>query len=117
MLFSVDPDSPDTLADQIAGQVRGALAAGRLEPGDRLPPAREVAAGLTVNMHTVLRAYAVLRDEGLIELRRGRGAQVRATVDAEAVDLDQRIRELVAAAGRLGIGTAQLVRQVEQAAS
>lgn len=65
----------------------------------------------------MLRAYAALRDEGLIELRRGRGARVRSTVDAEVVDSDQRIRDLVVAAGRLEIGKAQLVREIEQAAS
>jgi len=114
MLFSVDPDSPVGLAEQIASQVRGALASGRLTPGDKLPPARELAAGLAVNMHTVLRAYSALRDEELIELRRGRGAHVRPTVDVDLIALDEEIRALLAAANRLGISRAQLVRQIEQ---
>jgi GntR family transcriptional regulator len=113
MWFSVDPDSPVGLADQIASQVRGAVASGRLQPAEKLPPARELAAGLDVNMHTVLRAYSTLRDEGLIELRRGRGAQVRATLDRDLVNLDQQIRTLVAAADRLGISRPQLLHQIE----
>lgn len=112
VLFSVDPDSPVGLADQIAGQVRGALVSGRLEAGDKLPAARELASGLGVNMHTVLRAYSTLRDEGVIELRRGRGAQVRASIDVDAMDLDLQIRALVHSAARLGIGKAQLLRQI-----
>lgn len=113
MFFTVDPDSSVGLADQIANQVRGAVVSGRLKPSDKLPPARELAGGLDVNMHTVLRAYAALRDEGLIELRRGRGAQVRATLNRDLVDLDQQIRSLVDTANRLGMTRAQLLDQVE----
>ena len=56
--------------------MRADAAAGRLKPGDRLPSARDVAAALGVNLHTVLRAYQELRDEGLVDMRRGRGAVV-----------------------------------------
>lgn len=114
MLFRVDPDSPVGLADQIASQVRGGIADGRLRPGDRLPPARELASGLDVNMHTVLRAYSTLRDEEVIELRRGRGAQVRADVDVGVAELQQQIRVVVAAASRLGISREQLIAQIER---
>ena len=114
MLFRIDPESTSGLADQIAGQVRGALADGRLAPGGKLPPAREVAAGLAINMHTVLRAYAQLRDEGLLELRRGRGAQVRAEVDVAAAALDAQIRELLDAANRLGVSPEDLVTQIRK---
>ncbi|MFC7585002.1 GntR family transcriptional regulator [Nonomuraea antimicrobica] len=76
MLFRVDPTGSTPLSDQIAGSVRRGIADGLLGPGDRLPAGRELAASLGVNMHTVLRAYADLREEGLIELRPGRGATV-----------------------------------------
>jgi DNA-binding transcriptional regulator YhcF (GntR family) len=113
MWFMVNPDSSVGLADQISNQVRGAVVSGRLKPLDKLPPARELAAGLDVNMHTVLRAYAALRDEGLIELRRGRGAQVRATLNRDLVDLDQQIRSLLDAANRLGITRTELLSHIE----
>jgi DNA-binding transcriptional regulator YhcF (GntR family) len=120
MLFRVDPQSPVGLADQLAGEVRGAIAAGRLAAGDRLPPAREVAAGLGINMHTVLRAYARLRDEGLVELRRGRGAQVRADVGPRRATRDlarlrQQIGELRATARHLGLTQEQLVAEIRRA--
>jgi len=79
MLWQVDPTSSTPLHVQVAACVRREMAAGRLERGDRLPSAKEVAGVLDVNLHTVLRAYQTLRDEGLIDLRRGRGAVVTAT--------------------------------------
>ena len=114
MLVRVDPDSAVGLAHQIASQVRGAVAAGRLEPGEKLPPARELAAGLDVNMHTVLRAYSTLRDEGLIDLRRGRGAQIRADIDVGLTRLDQEINALVEAAARIGMTRRQLIDHMEE---
>lgn len=76
MQWSVDPSSPTPLYAQVAECVRLAMAHGVVSIGDRLPAAREVAELLDINVHTVLHAYQVLRDEGLIELRRGRGAVV-----------------------------------------
>jgi GntR family transcriptional regulator len=112
MLFRLDPASTVGLAEQIAGQVRGALGSGELAPGERLPAARDLAAGLDVNMHTVLRAYSALRDEGLVELRRGRGAQIRTDLDPVELQLADQIRLLVRAADRLGITREQLAEQV-----
>jgi DNA-binding transcriptional regulator YhcF (GntR family) len=65
----------------VAGSVRAALAGGVAAPGDRLPSARNVAAALGINLHTVLRGYQQLRDEGLVELRRGRTAVITGTAD------------------------------------
>lgn len=117
MLVRIDTTSGEGLAAQIAAQVRRALVEGRLTPGDRLPPARELAEGLEVNMHTVLRAYAQLRDEGLIELRRGRGAQVRSdgqvAVRLEA-ELTAGVNRLVAVAARLGLDRDQLADRIRR---
>jgi DNA-binding transcriptional regulator YhcF (GntR family) len=117
MLIRFDPESPIGLADQIAAQVRGALVDGSIRPGDRLPAARELARSLDVNMHTVLRAYAALRSEGLIDVRRGRGAHVRIDVDLADAGLADQIRSLLDEARRLGVSREQLVRRVREAAS
>ncbi len=114
MLFRIDPISSVGLAEQIAAQVRGALASGAAKPGDRLPPARQLAAGLEVNMHTVLRAYATLRDEGLIDIRPGRGAQIRADADGAGVALSEQIRQLIRTAGRLGISRDELIGHIKE---
>ncbi len=74
MLVRIDPGSDTPLFDQVAGSLRADMVAGTIRPGDKLAPARELASALSVNLHTVLRAYQVLRDEGLVDMRRGRGA-------------------------------------------
>jgi GntR family transcriptional regulator len=102
MLFRVDVRSAVPLGDQIAGCVRGAIADGTAVPGERLPAAREVAGSLGINVHTVLRGYQRLRAEGLIELRRGRGAVISA--GASAPDRARLIR----AAHRLAVDARSL---------
>lgn len=115
MLFRVDPASTVGLADQIAAQVRRALADGTLSAGEQLPPARQVAAGLEINMHTVLRAYQALRDDGLIDLRRGRGAVVRPDIDGAALALQNAIDTLAAQLLRGGWSADQAAEAVRDA--
>lgn len=115
MLFTVDHAAAESLADQLAAQVRGGIVRGEIEPGDRLPPARDLASALDINMHTVLRAYAALRDEDLIDLRRGRGAVVRPHVRRDRVRLEQQARELVAEARRLGLADADILALIKEA--
>ena len=72
LLIRIDPTSAVPLGDQVAASVRRAIADGQVVAGEKLPPAREVAESLGINLHTVLRGYQRLRDEGLVDLRRGR---------------------------------------------
>ncbi len=72
----VDPTSGVPLGAQIERQIRLAVAAGRLAPGERLPSARELADELGVNFHTVRKAYGELQAAGLLDVGQGRGTFV-----------------------------------------
>ncbi|WP_443066811.1 GntR family transcriptional regulator [Streptomyces sp. NBC_01255] len=71
---------------QIVQQTKQALRMGLLEPGDRLPTAREVVEATAINPNTVLKAYRELEREGLVEARRGLGTFVRATLGTGPAD-------------------------------
>ncbi|WP_400994485.1 GntR family transcriptional regulator [Agromyces sp. GXQ0307] len=103
MIIRIDAASDVPLFAQLASAVRTEVLGGRVSAGERLPAARDLADSLEVNQHTVLHAYQVLRDEGIIELRRGRGAVVTAEAGALAAVRDH-AAELVAVARRHGIG-------------
>jgi GntR family transcriptional regulator len=107
----VDRGDPALLHDQVAGQLRRAIAEDEVGAGERLPPARDLAAVLGVNTNTVLRALRVLRDEGLLEFRRGRGARVAGTPQRGAVLA--RAGELVAFARDHGYRREELIDMIE----
>lgn len=113
MLIRVDPASETPIFAQVAASVRADAAAGRLRPGDRLPSAREVAGALGVNLHTVLRAYQLLREEGLVDMRRGRGAVATDAVEPLA-QLHHDIETLVARARALGLAPDTLAALVKE---
>ena len=107
----IDRGEPTELHEQVAAEIRRAIAEGEAKPGERLPPARDLAAVLGVNTNTVLRALRVLRDEGLLEFRRGRGITVAGTPERGAVVAQA--RELVRFARTQGYRLDELVQIVE----
>jgi GntR family transcriptional regulator len=108
----VDKSDPTDLFEQVAGEIRRAIADGETKPGDRLPPAKDLAAVLGVNTNTVLRSLRVLRDEGLLEFRRGRGISVAGMPERGVVV--QRARELVEFARYHGYRVDELVAIIEE---
>lgn len=103
------------LFEQLAATVRTNAAAGKLRSGDRLPAARGVAEALGVNVHTVLHAYQDLRDEGLLEMRRGRGAVVTDAAKPLA-SLHSEIVALARSARALGLSPDAIASLVKEAA-
>jgi GntR family transcriptional regulator len=107
----LDAESAVPLHEQVAAEIRRALVEERCTPGERLPPARDLAAVLGVNRNTVLRALRDLRDEGLLEFRRGRGVTVSASLKRSAVVA--RARDLVQFARKHGYRRADLIDLIE----
>ena len=106
----VDRTVAELLHEQVAAQIRRAIADGEAKPGERLPLAKDLAAVLGVTKNTVLRALHMLRDEGLLEFRRGRGITVTGTPQRGAV-LTQ-ARQLVEFARQHGYGRAELIQMI-----
>jgi GntR family transcriptional regulator len=84
-LTAVDQRDRALLHEQVAAAIRRAIADGEAGPGDRIPKAKDLATVLGVNTNTVLRALRTLQDEGLLELRRGKGITVAGTPERSAV--------------------------------
>ena len=110
---AIDPSSPIPLHEQVAAAVRRAIAEGEAGPGDRLPPARDLAAALGVNANTVFRGLRTLRDEGLLEFRRGRGVTVSGDGPRRSVVV-AKARELVTLARELGYRGDELASIIDE---
>src|SRR6201997_1089279 len=112
-LVEIDHSSPVPLYEQVAAAIRRAIADGEARSGERLPPAKDLAAVLGVNANTVFRALRTLRDEGLVEFRRGRGVSVTGIAPQHSLVV-AKARELVAVARRWGYRPAELAEIIEQ---
>ena len=120
MQIRLDTRSAVPLSHQMAQQIRRAVAAGQVGPGDRLPSVRDLAVDLLVNPNTVARVYRDLEAEGLLETRRGQGTFVSDSAGAMAEKERLRIigalvRELVEDALLFGIPPTQLLELLQQA--
>ena len=107
----IDRGGPLALHDQVAAEIRRAIADGEAGPGERLPLAKDMAAVLGVNKNTVLRALHILRDEGLLDFQRGRGITVAGTPERSAVV--KRVRDLVDFCRSQGYRPEEVIRIIE----
>jgi len=108
---NIDRDDPVLLHDQVAAEIRRAIAEGEAGPGERLPLAKDIAAILGVNKNTVLRAMHILRDEGRVEFGRGSGITVTGTAQKGVVL--QHVRELMEFARRQGYKRESVIAMIE----
>jgi GntR family transcriptional regulator len=104
---AVDRSDPTPLHEQVAAEIRRAIREGEAGPGDRIPQARDLATVLGVNSNTVLRALRLLRDEGLVEMGRGRAIRVTGSADRGAVIA--KTKELIEFARRHGYRRDELI--------
>lgn len=105
--------STDSMAlhDRVAAEVRRDIANGDVKRGQRFPPAKDMALVLGVHPNTVLRALRILRDEGVLEFKRGRGITV-AREPERGIVVDQ-AKSLLALARRHGFARDELVTMIE----
>jgi GntR family transcriptional regulator len=89
MLITINPDDSRPIYQQIVDAVKELIARGELREGACLPPVRQVAADLSVNLNTVAAAYRELQDEGLLTIRHGSGAVVTSRT---AMKQEQKLR-------------------------
>jgi DNA-binding transcriptional regulator YhcF (GntR family) len=106
-LEPVDRADPTPLHEQVAAEIRRAIEEGEAGPGDRIPQARDLATVLAVNKNTVLRALRILRDEGLLEM--GRGRAIRVTGGPAHGAVIARTKELIEYARRHGYRRDELI--------
>jgi GntR family transcriptional regulator len=108
----LDRRDPTLLHEQVAAEIRRAIADGEASPGERIPQAKDLAAELGVNTNTVLRALRVLRDEGVVEMGRGRSIRVTGRPDRGVVAL--KMKELVEVARQHGYRREDLVAMLQK---
>jgi GntR family transcriptional regulator len=111
-LEPVDRADPMLLHDQVAAEIRRAITDGEARPGERIPQARDLAAELGVNTNTVLRALRILRDEGLLDVGRGKAIVVAGTPETGA--LVARAKDLIAFARQSGYRREELLALMER---
>ena len=107
----LDATDSTPLWQQAAAEIRRAISEGEIKPGERMPLARDLATVLGVNRNTVLRALHELRDEGLLEMRQGRGITVAGTPERGAVLT--RARDLVAFARKQGYRPDEVIEMIQ----
>ncbi len=100
MVLKIDFNSEEALYIQLCNQIIFGIATDTIRNGDSLPSVRQLADEIGINMHTVNKAYAVLKEEGFLKLDRRRGAVVSLSMDKmRALDEMKEELSLVVAKG------------------
>jgi len=112
-------DLNEPLTEQLVRQFRSAIAGGEVAPGTELPPVRQLANDLGINLNTVARAYRALQQDGLVQTSRGRGTRVTAVREARREPkgatrrrLAEGLRTALADAKLAGLGRPEVERLV-----
>ncbi len=90
MHLTIDTKDRRPIYQQVADGIRGLIAGGLLREGQSLPPVRQMAADLGVNLNTIATAYRELQNEGLIVVKHGSGARVAPRTASKQRDVELR---------------------------
>lgn len=101
MVIKIDFQSDEALYIQLRNQIILGIATSRIQEGDELPSVRQLAEDIGINMHTVNKAYTVLRQEGFLTIDRRRGAVIALDVDKlKALEEMRKNLQVILAKGR-----------------
>ncbi len=117
MLIHIDFDSPEAIYLQLRNQIVMLIAQSQLHDGDSLPSVRNMAIQLGVNMHTVNKAYAMLRQEGYLNLDRRNGAVISVRYEEKSRELDKinnHIQMVVAQAICKDVSKEEMLRLIDR---
>jgi GntR family transcriptional regulator len=113
-LLTIDTESRTPIYEQLANGLKGMIARGELREGVTLPPVRQLAADLGVNLNTVAVAYRQLQSEGLITVKHGSGAVVssRTTSEQNEDELRKPLRSALTQLVLSGMPMVRIMRMV-----
>ncbi|MEK6334060.1 MAG: GntR family transcriptional regulator [Acidobacteriota bacterium] len=116
MYITIDETDRRPVYRQVADEIKGLIARGELCEGMALPPVRQVAADLGVNLNTIAAAYRELQKEGLLKVRHGSGALVTAGRVSQQNDAELRkgLRASLAHLALAGLPRAEIVEIVNE---
>lgn len=100
MLIKIDFNSDEAIYMQVRNQIIMGIATSKIREGETLPSVRQLAQTVGINMHTVNKAYSLLRQEGFIQLDRRKGAVIALDIDKiEAVEEMRQQLQIILARG------------------
>lgn len=116
MIIEIDFNSEEALYLQLRNQIVLGIATSRYQEGDALPSVRALAEEIGINMHTVNKAYTVLKQEGLVKVDRRKGAVIALNVDKiQALEeIDKDLRVILAKARCKGISRAEIHEMIDE---
>jgi GntR family transcriptional regulator len=114
MFLTIDTTDPRPIYQQVAGGIKDLIARGKLAEGASLPPVRQLAADLGVNLNTIATAYRELQKDGLIVIKHGSGSVVtsRTIMDRSEADLLRPLRTALTELVLSGLSSTKIMRMV-----
>ncbi|MCI9436554.1 MAG: GntR family transcriptional regulator [Lachnospiraceae bacterium] len=115
MIIEVDFNSDEALYLQLCNQIIMGIATSRFQEGDALPSVRQLADSIGINMHTVNKAYTVLKQEGYVKVDRRRGAVIAVDVDRmqTLLELKKELRVILAKSSCKNISKEEIHELIE----
>lgn len=116
MIIEVDFNSDEALYLQLCNQIIMGIATSRFQEGDALPSVRQLADSIGINMHTVNKAYTVLKQEGYVKVDRRRGAVIAVDVDRmqTLLELKKELRVILAKSSCKNISKEEIYELIEE---